>query len=83
MKESVGIAVSGALKVESCTGTSFCARNWTGSFFLYPDPTDIFKNMINFLNFYFTKNIKNIQRNSTFSSTPMGDESLDHHQIPF
>jgi hypothetical protein len=48
-----------------------------------PDPTDTFKNMINFSNFYFIKNIKNIQRNSTFSSTSMGDESLNHHQIHF
>ncbi len=48
-----------------------------------PDPTDTFKNMINFSNFYFIKNIKNIQRNSIFSSTPMVDESLNHHQIHF
>jgi len=70
-----------SLRVESCTGTSFCTR--TRPEYLRPDPTDTFKNMINFSNFYFTKNIKNIQRNSTFSSTSMGDESLNHHQIHF
>jgi hypothetical protein len=84
--------------IESCTGTSFCTRTRTGSFFkpgpepdpntstgtrTEPDPTDTFKNMIDFSNFYFIKNIKNIQRNSTFSSTAMGDGSLNHHQIHF
>jgi hypothetical protein len=58
-------------------------RTRTRPEYLYPDPTDTFKNLINFSNFYFIKNIKNIQRNSIFSSTPMGDESLNHHQIHF
>jgi hypothetical protein len=56
-------------------------RTRTRPEYLYPDPTDTFKNMINFSNFYFIKNIKNIQRNSTFSSTSMGDESLSIFSI--
>jgi len=69
--------------LEFCTRSSFCTRARTGSFFSGPDPTDTFKNLINFSNFYFIINIKNIQTNSIFSSTPMGDESLNHHQIHF
>jgi hypothetical protein len=83
--------------LESCTGTSFCTRTRTSIAIpgpesdpntstrtqTEPDPTDIFKNMKNFSNFYFIKNIKNIQRNSTFSNTSMDDESLNHHQIHF
>jgi hypothetical protein len=70
----IAVTPSRLLEVKSCTDTVFCTR--TG-----PDPTDTFKNMINFSRFYFIKNIKNIERNSIFSSTPMDDESLNHHQI--